>query len=312
VSGAARIKRGSTPKRRTTAAPRKAAPKRAAPGAMALVPPQVADVARMTANYTLVALLAVGIVAGFVAMKLPQMIGTEIGEAIGRGGFAVRRFELTGIDRMDRQVVLAAALDERQRAMPLLDLDAIRARLLREGWVADARVSRRLPDTLVIDIVERQPAAIWQHNRRLALIDASGHVIEQVRLEGSPLPDLPIVIGPNANFHVPELVALLDASPALKPMLDGATWIGNRRWDIRFRSGETLSLPEGEAPAKAAMAQFAERDGVVRYLGRGIARFDMRVPGRIVVRKPKEQAPPTIEATPEELEAASLTPAQNI
>ena len=46
--------------------------------------------------------------------------------------------------------------------MPLVDVEAIRARLLQFGWVKDARVSRRLPDTLVIDIVERQPAAIWQ------------------------------------------------------------------------------------------------------------------------------------------------------
>ena len=33
------------------------------------------------------------------------------------------------------------------------------------GWVKDARVSRRLPDTLVIDIVERTPAALWQNQR---------------------------------------------------------------------------------------------------------------------------------------------------
>jgi cell division protein FtsQ len=29
--------------------------------------------------------------------------------------------------------------------------------------VQDARVSRRLPDTLVVDIVERTPSAVWQH-----------------------------------------------------------------------------------------------------------------------------------------------------
>src|SRR3546814_7790920 len=44
----------------------------------------------------------------------------------------------------------------------------------------DARVSRRLPDTLVVDIVERTPAAIWQHNGRLSLIDKKGVVLEPV------------------------------------------------------------------------------------------------------------------------------------
>src|SRR3546814_16143270 len=63
-------------------------------------------------------------------------------------------------------------------------------------------------------------------------------------------------------------------------LLAGATWVGNRRWDLRFRSGETLSLPEGEAEAKAAIAKFAHMDGANRLLGRGILRFDMSDPSR--------------------------------
>ena len=47
--------------------------------------------------------------------------------------------------------------------MPLVDLGDTRERLLEFGWIHEARVSRRLPDTLVIDIIERQPAAIWQN-----------------------------------------------------------------------------------------------------------------------------------------------------
>ena len=80
-------------------------------------------------------------------------------------------------------------------------------------------------------------------------------------------------------------------------MLDGATWIGDRRWDIRFRSGETLSLPEGDGAARDALVDFARRDGVARLLGQGIVRFDMRVPGRFVVRV-KDPVPPLAIDTP--------------
>src|SRR3546814_11905036 len=66
------------------------------------------------------------------------------------------------------------------------------------------------------------------------------------------------------------------------------TWVGNRRWDLRFRSGETLSLPEGAAEAKKALAKFAHMDGANRLLGRGILRFDMRDPSRFVLRLPHE------------------------
>src|SRR3546814_1134860 len=95
---------------------------------------------------------------------------------------------------MQRLPFYAVALDQQSMAMPLIDLDGTRERLLRFGWVEEARVSRRLPDTLVVDIVERTPAAIWQHNQRLALIDRHGVVLQDVELDA--MPDLPLVIGP--------------------------------------------------------------------------------------------------------------------
>src|SRR3546814_8931635 len=102
---------------------------------------------------------------------------------------------------MQRLPVYAVALDQQSMAMPLIDLDGTRERLLRFGWVEEARVSRRLPDTLVVDIVERTPAAIWQHNQRLALIDRHGVVLQDVELDA--MPDLPLVIGPEiGRAHV--------------------------------------------------------------------------------------------------------------
>src|SRR3546814_1026445 len=111
--------------------------------------------------------------------------------------------------------------------MPSVDLASLRAQLMQLGWVEDARVSRRLPDTLIIDIVERKPAAVWQNKGKLALIDVNGKVLQPVNV--SAMPDLPLVVGPNANQQTAELNALMEAAPALKPMLAGATWVGNRR-----------------------------------------------------------------------------------
>jgi cell division protein FtsQ len=75
-------------------------------------------------------------------------------------------------------------------------------------------------------------------------------------------------------------------------MLAGATWVGNRRWDLRFQSGETLALPEGEQDAARALIRFARMDGVTGLLGEGFQRFDMRVPDRFVVRVPRDREPP--------------------
>jgi cell division protein FtsQ len=151
--------------------------------------------------------------------------------------------------------------------------------------VKDARVSRRLPDTLVIDIVERRPEALWQDKQRLALIDGEGVVLDRVRVD--QMPDLPLLIGPGANGQARELARLMDSVPTLKPQIASATWIGRRRWDLAFQTGETVALPEGEGPARAALAKFAKVERSSGLLGRGLVRFDLRIPGKMIVRLPR-------------------------
>jgi cell division protein FtsQ len=174
------------------------------------------------------------------------------------------------------------ALQQKDRSMAAFDIEEVRQELLGYGWVADARVSRRLPDTLVIDLVERSPVAIWQTDGRYTLIDAQG-----VRLPGidaSTMPSLPVLVGTDPRAQMPAFLHLLEAAPALKPQVAGAAWIGDRRWNLRFKSGEILALPEDERRARDAFAEFARMDGVNRLLGRGIQRFDMRFDGQLVFR----------------------------
>lgn len=221
-----------------------------------------------------------------VSLRLPQLAGTAIGEGIGAAGFTMRRVEINGASRVPRLAVYNIAFDQPSMAMPLVDLSATRERLLRFGWIKDARVSRRLPDTLVVDIVERVPAAIWQHAGQLSLVDAEGAILEPVHVDS--MPDLPLVVGPAANRHLATLGALLAAAPHLRPQVTGASWIGDRRWDIRFQTGETLSLPEGDDAARRAIQRFAAMDQQTQLLGRGLVRFDMRIPGRVIVRVSRE------------------------
>ena len=275
------IKRGVPPKR---PAPRRKQPVRRVSTLdrlVALAPVSEATLRRV-ASWTITALGVGAAVAAASWVGIPGMVGGALAEGVGRAGFRVEQIEVTGLKRMDRMSVYAVALDQQSRAMPLVDLAAVREKLLRYGWIADAHVSRRLPDTLLVDIVERTPAAVWQDRGELTLIDASGVLLEPVRRDA--IPDLPLVIGPGADRQEPGYQALLAAAPALRPRVKAATWVGNRRWDLTFDSGETLALPEDGAPG--ALLKFAELDGAKPLLGRGWIRFDMRDPTKLVARKP--------------------------
>jgi cell division protein FtsQ len=243
--------------------------------------------------------LAIGIVV-LVALDIPAKAERAAGAVVGDAGFKVSGYQITGLSHMNRALIDAVVTDELRRAsdeagstkapQTLVDVADIRRRLLGYGWVKDARVSRRLPDTLVIDIVERTPAALWQSSGQLALIDSDGVMLDRVPVD--KMPDLPLLIGPGANGQARQLGRLMASVPTLRPQLASATWVGGRRWDLNFQSGESIALPEGEAAAGKALGKFAKLDKSSGLLGRGIVRFDLRVPDKMIVRLPRAPGEP--------------------
>jgi cell division protein FtsQ len=294
---AAHVRRGGVARAKPRRAATVAVPKRIAKR----LPVDQARANKLAGLVLAAFLLAIGVVV-LIALDIPAKAERAGGTAIGAAGFTVSGYQIIGINHMNRALIDRVVTDELRRAsdeagtakapQALVDVAGIRRRLLQFGWVKDARVARRLPDTLVIDIVERTPAALWQNQGQLALIDSEGVVLDRVPVD--KMPDLPLLIGPGANGQARQLGRLMDQVPTLKPQLASATWVGGRRWDLSFQSGETLALPEGEGDARSALIKFARLDKSSGLLGRGVVRFDLRIPGKMVVRLPRAPGEPLV------------------
>ena len=289
------LRRGQLPKpakRRTVKRPSRAAEPSVR---LPMAPRRV----RRWVGLSVAALIAVGGVAALWLMQLPQQAWFETARRVGEAGFEVREVEVTGLRHMAKLPVYGAALNGPTNSMLLVDLDDIRARLQTLPWVADASVARRLPDTLVIDIVERKPLAIWQHRRRLAVVDREGKILDTERLER--FASLPLIVGPRANLQAHPLMTMLADFPEVQQRVDSAIWIGDRRWDLRLKSGETLALPEGYAAATGALRQFVKMEQDSGLLDRGFVRFDLRLPDRMVVRTSAEPGAQALPLTGTEI-----------
>jgi len=215
---------------------------------------------------------------------VPQLAEAEMALLASKSGFEVKRVEVRGVNRMNELKIYEKVLGQRDQAMPRLDIAALRDELLQLSWVKDARVSRQLPDTLVVDVIERNPHAVLRRDGRLTLIDETGHPLEAVN--PAKAKGLLVLTGHGAESRVPDLVHLLDAAPALRPQVAEAEWIGNRRWNLTFKTRQVLALPEGEERSASALLTFARMDGVDRLLGGTVASFDMRSADRIYMRVP--------------------------
>ena len=215
---------------------------------------------------------------------VPTMAQEQMAHLAHQAGFELHNVNVRGTKHLNELKVYQIALADRDRAMPFVDLDTVRGRLMTLSWVEDARVSRQLPDTLVIDIVERKPVAVLAKPDRFVLIDATGRELENVSEERTK--GKLVLSGPGAGQQVPALSALLDAAPALRPQLRSAEWIGNRRWNLTFKTGQLLALPEGKNESAKSLVTFAQLDGRNRLLGGKAVAFDMRAGDRIYIRMP--------------------------
>jgi cell division protein FtsQ len=240
--------------------------------------------------FLLVILAAVLALAWLVASVsgATELAGAQVAYAAADAGFEVRRVEVRGVERMNELKVYERVLGERNRAMPQVDLHALRGSLMELPWVKDARVSRQLPDTIVVDIVERTPHAVLEKPDRLVLIDPEGQILEPISAAGAK--GKLLISGPGAQAQVVALTELLDAAPALRPQVKEAEWIGNRRWNLTFSTGQVLALPQGPKDSAGALMSFARLDGVNRLLGGKVVAFDMRNPQRIYMRCPECRA----------------------
>lgn len=241
-----------------------------------------------------------GAVTWAIAARVPEKAMMAAATTGSAAGFSVRQVDISGATHQPRLSIYREVLHGGSDSMWLIDLGDTRARLQELPWVKDVSIQRRWPDRLDVRVTERRPAALWQQHGHMKLIDAEGAVLPVDDLV--PFSGLPLVVGAGARHEAAGLLHLMAAEPKIAGQMESAQWIGGRRWDVRLKSGETLSLPEGPA-ARAALARFAEINRTTPLLGRGFVRIDMRIPDKMVVRvggEPGAVARPRPELRPPE------------
>lgn len=204
----------------------------------------------------------------------------QVYQLAGHAGFAVENILVEGRLHSDPDVLRALINIERGDPIFAFDPQDAKEMIERISWVSEAHVERRLPDTIYIGLTERQPMALWQNKKKIRVIDSEGVTLTDRDI--APYKDLIIVVGEDAPEHAPALLALLDAEPHVGEKVNAATWLGERRWDLKLKNGITVKLPEDDMGlALRKLAQAQEQD---RLLEKDLTVIDMRLPDRITVR----------------------------
>lgn len=223
---------------------------------------------------------------------LPQQVRAEAQILLGEAGAMVdmRVGEVNVIGRQHTPIDLLIDAVGVERGDPILaiDLDAVRKRVEQLGWVSRAAVWRQLPDTLHIEITEREPFARWQIDGEVRLISREGRVLQQG--DHPEYGSLLRLVGPGAADKAQTLIVMLETEPVLGNRVVNAVRVRNRRWDLEFDNGITAKLPE-ENP-EAAWIRLVDLERRFAILRRDIQAVDLRLDDRLIVKmNPEADAP---------------------
>ena len=196
-------------------------------------------------------------------------------------GFVVKDIDVVGEGRIrERDVRTALGVYEGQYFFAP-DLDSAQDRIERLNWVETVVVRRLWPNRIVVEIIERDVFALWQHDGQMHVIDAAGEVIEDVSY--MDYAGLPHFIGKDVRSGGPEILKELSQHTDLSERFTTLRHVGERRWDmIDVKSGLTVKLPEGAVGQ--ALRQLSYTQNETQWLDRQIDVIDMRVAGRISIR----------------------------
>jgi cell division protein FtsQ len=212
-------------------------------------------------------------------------------------GYSAQTIRIGGLKRQSPQRVLAALGIEPGSPLFGFDVDIARRLLENIDWIEQANVRSVFPNTLEIDIVEREPFAIWQRDGSYYVIDRAGIAMSLDISSYAGM--LPLVTGHGAQLAVYELVNQLESHSGVRAKVTAAARIGGRRWTLYFANNVKVALPEDKVEEALSWIEWA--DAEYGLLSKGIVSVDLRLSHRAVItpqiQRGEDQAGETLKVS---------------
>jgi len=195
---------------------------------------------------------------------------------VADAGFAITSIEITGQTLSQEQDIVSLLGIEPDASTFNFDVEAARTRLRWLRAVEGATIRKIYPGRLEVKLVERVPVARWRSGGITYLVDAQGRTVGE---DGGSYSELPLVLGEGAADDALVMIMALEKFEALQTELVALSRIGDRRWDMIYRSGLRVQLPEQGVSQALSQLQSYQQDYAL--LDRDVTVIDLRVRGTV-------------------------------
>lgn len=198
-------------------------------------------------------------------------------------GFTLDDIIIEGREKTSRQDILNILNLRRGDNIFNIDIHALKQKIETLPWVKTATIKRSYyPNILLISIVEREVASIWQINERFHPIDTEGNVISA---DFKPTRPILLIVGEGAPENINELLDIIKKDNDLYQRVKVANYISGRRWNLildDIKTGITIKLPEENV--EAAWKKLIKLDKTKGILKRKLTNIDLRLEDKVIVK----------------------------
>lgn len=229
----------------------------------------------------MMALFLGGLAYGGFFDRLRSHISGPIETYFLNAGITLKKIVIKGqVGLKDEQILDALGIHSGQSLFGFNAFDA-QKQLTKLGQVKTARIMRLLPSTLLVEIEERHPFAIWLRDGRMDLVDKDGVVLRVLSKDQKT--NYPLIIGVGAAKKAAHLIRILSTHEELAGRIKMAERVGQYRWNLHAKSGAMIKLPSTELAL--GLARFVELPGWRKLLDSKNLTVDLRHPGQAFVNE---------------------------
>lgn len=197
---------------------------------------------------------------------------------------AVQEVRVTGTTILSPAQVREVVAVPEQTPLLRVPVDEVADRVRGLAAVARVEVYREWPDTLVVEIVERVPAAAVRDGDRFTLIDQEGVAFHTVANPPAELPVVELTGTVNEDRAVRAALVVLSAlTPPLRAQLTTLTVAGPASIELSLETGQTVRWGDETASEDKARVATVLLDHEVLQ-EQGLSVIDVSTPEVVAVR----------------------------
>lgn len=191
--------------------------------------------------------------------------------------FEVNTIQTVGRERASKNDLSKILKKYQKTSLLSLDLNYIQSEVEKVAWIKKVIIRRVLPNTLSLTIEEFSPRAVWIRGRDRYVLDKNGYTIEKV--SDDQFQNYFTIKGAEAELNLMNLIESLENFDEIYNQIDYANYVGRRRWDLHYKSGVRIMLPEDNIIDSLSLLETYIKEN--KLIEKGHKKIDLRVDGKI-------------------------------